>query len=105
LLRRAAGLVMLAFQIFLILSGNLSFLNWLTIVPILACFDDALLSRVRPRRLVRRAEAAAHDAVPSRLQQGAAVALAVVVGVLSIEPVANLVSRRQVMNTSFNRLE
>ncbi len=104
-LRRGAGLVMLAFQIFLILSGNLSFLNWLTIIPILACFDDALLRRMLPGGLVRRAEAAARDAVPSRLQQGAAVALAVVVGVLSIDPVANLVSRRQVMNTSFNRLD
>lgn len=27
----------------LIISGNLSFLNWLTIVPSLACFDDASL--------------------------------------------------------------
>lgn len=27
----------------LIVSGNLSFLNWLTIVPSLACFDDASL--------------------------------------------------------------
>lgn len=26
------------------MSGNLSFLNWLTIVPSLACFDDASLS-------------------------------------------------------------
>lgn len=30
-------------QVVLIVSGNLSFLNWLTIVPSLACFDDALL--------------------------------------------------------------
>lgn len=27
----------------LIISGNLSFLNWLTIVPSLACFDDVSL--------------------------------------------------------------
>jgi hypothetical protein len=59
---------MLAFQLTLILSGNLSFLNWLTIVPILACFDDGLLRRVLPRRLVRRAEQAAAAAVPSRAQ-------------------------------------
>lgn len=30
-------------QVVLIVSGNLSFLNWLTIVPSLACFDDASL--------------------------------------------------------------
>ncbi len=40
---------MLAFQLFLIASGNLSFLNWLTIVPVLACFDDAFLRRLLPR--------------------------------------------------------
>ena len=33
----------LVLQVVLIVSGNLSFLNWLTIVPSLACFDDASL--------------------------------------------------------------
>src|SRR6201981_2459279 len=33
-LRHVAGGILLSFQIILILSGNLSFLNWLTIVPI-----------------------------------------------------------------------
>ena len=28
----------------LIISGNLSFLNWLTILPSIFCFDDATLS-------------------------------------------------------------
>lgn len=35
-------------QVVLILSGNLSFLNWLTIVPSLACFDDASLGFLFP---------------------------------------------------------
>src|SRR5437016_14624963 len=64
--RHAAGSLLLAFQIFLILSGNLSFLNWLTIVPILACFDDSWLRRVLPGRLVAPAERAAGTARPSR---------------------------------------
>jgi hypothetical protein len=103
--RHAAGGVMLALQVFLILSGNLSFLNWLTIVPILACFDDSLLGRVLPRRLATRAERAAAEASTSRVQQVAVGALVVLVTVLSIDPVRNLLSRRQMMNTSFNRLE
>ncbi|KAK5905561.1 hypothetical protein CgunFtcFv8_001513 [Champsocephalus gunnari] len=37
------GAVQVLFQAVLITSGNLSFLNWLTIVPSLACFDDAAL--------------------------------------------------------------
>jgi len=64
--RLAAGALMLAFQLTLIVSGNLSFLNWLTIVPILACFDDGFLRRVLPRWVVARAERAAAEAVPSR---------------------------------------
>jgi len=46
--RRIAGAVIVLFQITIILSGNLSFLNWLTIVPALACFDDAVWRRVLP---------------------------------------------------------
>jgi len=103
--RYIAGGVLLAFQVSLILSGNLSFLNWLTIVPILACFDDALLRRVLPCFLVARAERAAAEAQPSRAQLVATAALVVLVAVLSLQPVGNLLSRRQTMNTSFNRLE
>src|SRR5262249_22792220 len=97
--------LMLALQIILILSGNLSFLNWLTCVPILACFDDAALRRVLPRALVRRAARAATVAVPSRPQQIVAALLVALVAVLSVGPVANLLSSRQVMNTSFDRLD
>ncbi|NXK69895.1 LMF1 factor, partial [Sylvietta virens] len=37
------GLLQILFQVLLIISGNLSFLNWLTMVPSIACFDDASL--------------------------------------------------------------
>ncbi len=50
-LRLIAGTLMLGFQGVLIASGNLAFLNWLTVVPILACFDDDAILRVMPRRL------------------------------------------------------
>jgi hypothetical protein len=103
--RHVAGAIMLAFQIFLILSGNLSFLNWLTIVPILACFDDSLLRRVLPRRIVARADRAAAEAIPSRVQGVTVAALVLVVAALSVAPVRNLLSPQQAMNTSFERLE
>lgn len=102
--RHLAGLTMVLFQVFLIISGNLSFLNWLTIIPILACFDDDLLRWVLPRRLDDMARRAAVAARPARFQQGAVIALFLLVGVLSINPVSNLLSQRQAMNTSFDRL-
>jgi hypothetical protein len=49
-LRLVAGCLMFAFQGTLVLSGNLAFLNWLTLVPILACFDDDFLLALMPRR-------------------------------------------------------
>ncbi len=103
--RHAAGVVMVLFQCILILGGNLSFLNWLTIVPALACFDDGWWGRLMPRRLVARAEAAGASARESRPQQVTAWVLTALVAVLSIEPTLNLVSPRQVMNTSFIPLE
>jgi hypothetical protein len=103
--RHAAGIVCVGFQVMLILSGNLSFLNWLTLVPAIACFDDALLERVLPRRLAARARAAAAAAAPpSTAGRYATWALVAVVALLSIPPVLNLLSSEQRMNTSFNRL-
>ena len=118
LLRLAAGTLMVVFQLILITSGNLSFLNYLTIVPVLATFDDAFLRRLLPRALTRRAETAEaeHDAAiaaPSapapargagRLHEGIAWSYAALVAFLSLSPVTNLFSSRQIMNTSFDRL-
>ena len=103
--RRIAGAVILAFQGTLIVSGNLSFLNWLTIVPALACFDDGVWARVLPRALVRRAERAAEEAQPSAAMQRIAALVAALVAVLSLQPVVNLLSPRQIMNTSFDRFD
>ena len=105
LARHIAGSVIVFLQIILILSGNLSFLNWLTIVPALACFDDGFWSRLLPRALVRRAETAAANAEPSRPMLATAWVITVVIAALSIQPVLNILSPRQIMNTSFDPLD
>jgi hypothetical protein len=111
---RIAGVVFVAFQLSLIISGNLAFLNWLTIVPALACFDDAFLARVMPRAFSRMAEAAEAGAAgrlldgPPRLRQTRAVVgtlLVATVAWLSLPVVKNLLSGRQMMNTSFNAMD
>jgi Lipase maturation factor len=103
--RHVVGVLLVTFQIFLIISGNLSFLNYLTIIPFLACFDDTFLRRLLPRSLVKCAEQVAHESQSSRINNTIAIALAVLVAYLSIAPVLNLVSGRQIMNTSFNRFD
>ena len=42
------------FKVVLIISGNLSFLNWLTILPSLCCFDDKFLLYIFPLKSVRK---------------------------------------------------
>jgi lipase maturation factor len=95
---------MAALQLILILSGNLAFLNWLTLVPIAACFDDGFWARVLPRGLVARASASRAAAEPSRAQGAAVAGLAALVAILSVSPVLNLISGTQTMNTSFTAL-
>ena len=105
LARHIAGSVIVFLQITLVLSGNLSFLNWLTILPALACFDDGFWSKILPRSLVRRAESAAANAEPSRPMLATAWTVTVVIALLSIQPVFNILSPRQIMNTSFDPLD
>jgi len=58
-----------------------------------------------PGALVRRAERAEAEAQPSVAMRRVSAVVAALVALLSIQPVANLASRRQIMNTSFDRLD
>jgi hypothetical protein len=102
--RLLGGALIVSFQVILIVSGNLSFLNWLTIVIALACFDDDLFSRMLPKGLVSRARALEAGRQHSRAQTVLVVALALLVGLLSYGPIRNMLSPGQAMNTSFDPL-
>lgn len=103
-LRHGAGLLMILFQLTLVLSGNLSFLNWLTIVPLLACLDDSLWRRVLPQALLRRAVAPTPEPPASLPQRAVLCALGLLLAFLSIDPVRNLMSPGQRMNDAFEPL-
>lgn len=102
--RHIAGSIIILFQVVLICSGNLSFLNWLTIVPALACFDDSVWAKILPRALTRRAERADAFAVPSKPMVVTSWVVAALLALLSIPVVQNLASPHQAMNTSFDTL-
>jgi len=83
-----AGAVTIFFHLMLIFSGNLSWLNYITIVIAFACFGKS-------------------SGVPAPMgwiRQGVLVLLTVLVGVLSITPTMNLLSPAQKMNASFDPL-
>ncbi len=103
--RLVAAALMIAFQLMLIVSGNLSFLNWLTLVPIVACLDDDALLRLVPARArawsARRGEGSPD--CPSRGQSIAAGLLAALVTLFSLDVIANLASSHQAMNRAYDR--
>src|SRR6185436_14211308 len=80
--RLIAAYGMAGFQIILIASGNLAFLNWLTLIPVLAVFDDDALVRLVPRRLREwlraRMAAPVRDGRQLRFAFGAALATIIV---------------------------
>lgn len=104
--RRVAAVLAAAFQVVLIASGNLAFLNWLTLVIGLAAFDDALLDRVFPRLRPWLAVAPPLPRGPVlALRQGLMAALVALVAWRSVPVVDNLFfADDQVMNGSFDRL-
>ncbi len=102
-LRHPAALVQIAFQILLILSGNLSWFNYLTIVLCIACFDDAFLRRFFPPPLQRYADAGL-DAERSSGARLGIYTLCIAVFYLSSHPIQNMVSPQQAMNRSFDPL-
>jgi len=107
-LRYIAGILIISFQLILILSGNLSFLNWLTIVPAIACFDDRFFKKILPKFIVKKAEVASKSATKNKSKKIKKIiswVLVIAIAWLSIPVVKNLMSSNQYMNTSFNQFE
>jgi hypothetical protein len=90
-----AGAFIVLTQAWLVLSGNFSWLNFLTMTLAVSAFDDRALSLVLP------VEVPALGPLPL-WWQWLVVAVTVLVVVLSYRPVLNLISPRQLMNFSFD---
>nr|WP_260859821.1 lipase maturation factor family protein [Streptomyces cupreus] len=87
----AAASLMILTQLWLVLSGNFSWLNWITIVLALSAL-----------RLPDSAPSAVPDAPV--WYQAVVLAVSALLLALSYRPVRNMISRRQVMNRSFDPL-
>src|SRR6266542_3081658 len=91
-----AGLVILTTQSWLLLSGNFSWLNVLTMTLAVASLDDDTLGRIFP---IARPDQSAEP-----WHQWLVVGVTIVIVLLSYRPARNLLSRHQLMNTSFDPL-
>ncbi|MBV8572687.1 MAG: lipase maturation factor family protein, partial [Acidobacteriaceae bacterium] len=92
-----AGLITIAFQCSIIASGNLSWLNWLTLFLAFSTLDAKFFSG-----LVKLSTPALHPVLPPT--QWVNYALLLLVVLMSIPVITNMLSARQIMNTSFNSL-
>lgn len=91
-----AGGLIIFHQLWLIISGNYSWLNWMTVVLGLSAFSDAILRTLMPLTIT--------STVPRPLWiNGLLYLLGAATVLLSIKPVLNLFSRNQLMNYSYNR--
>jgi hypothetical protein len=88
-----AGLLMIAHQLLLIISGNYAWLNWLTVVLAASTLGDSLVPL----------PAAGYSARPLAFEL-VQYALALLTLALSVKPALNLVSKHQAMNASYNSL-
>lgn len=87
----AAASLMIVTQLWLVLSGNFAWLNWLTIVLALSAVR---LPDTAPRTLPD----------PPLWYEIVVLAVATALVALSYRPVRNMISRRQIMNRSFDPL-
>jgi hypothetical protein len=92
-----AALGMIGTQLYLVVSGNYAWLNWLTIVLISAGLSDALLGARSPFA------AAQVEAAPLWFVL-LVLAVSGLVLVLSVGPAKNLLRKQQLMNASFDPL-
>ncbi|HXG26639.1 MAG TPA: lipase maturation factor family protein [Candidatus Binatia bacterium] len=97
-----AAILMIATQLYLVVSGNYAWLNWITIIVMTAALADPVLASVVPA-LGALAPVPAGGFEPAPAWFTAAVdALTLVVVVLSAPVVRNLLSPHQAMNASFD---
>ncbi|XP_063682569.1 lipase maturation factor 1-like isoform X1 [Bolinopsis microptera] len=103
-----AGSAQIFFQVVIITSGNFSFLNWLTMLPSIFCFDDGYLLRFFSKTTQNYVAMADRISVkcqnkPARYQRAVLNgSMGVLLMFLSVPVIQNLLSSRQQMNTSFD---
>ena len=92
-----SALLMIITQLWLILSGNFAWLNWLTLAIAIPALDDAVLGLVLPLSTPVLEQAPVWHTL---IVAGASIVLLV----LSYWPARNLLSRGQLMNSTYNPL-
>ena len=104
-----SGISQIAFMFMIILSGNLSFLNWLTMLPSIFCMNDSWFKWLFRRPTLDRVEQIIKHTNENRKYSVTSImrflfnlTAGLTIAYLSIPIIQNLFSARQVMNSSFD---
>ncbi len=89
-----AGILIISSQLWLVLTGNFSWLNWMTIIVAFSAIPNSFLGKVLKAPKIT---------VDSKLFKGLAITVSVLIVIISYYPAKNMLSKKQAMNASFNR--
>ncbi len=101
-IRRVGGIIIIIFQMILMSTGNLAFINWQTLVLSLVVFDDSFFKPFvfsQTQSKIKKLE----NLKPSLLFQRITFCALFVIALLSYQPIKNLFSSEQRMNQSYNQ--
>ncbi|MBV8927947.1 MAG: lipase maturation factor family protein, partial [Mycobacteriaceae bacterium] len=93
----AAAAIVIVTQLWLVVSGNFAWLNWITIILAFSAIDQSSLSALLPMPRPPPVTASPHWFI------AVVITFTVLVATLSYWPVRNLMSSHQRMNMAFNR--
>jgi hypothetical protein len=90
----SGGLIIFS-QLWLVLSGNFSWLNWMAIILAFSTFPNSFLGKILPLSIPQTLRS-------SDFFQSIVVLLTLILAIMAIRPIQNMLSRNQLMNASFN---
>jgi len=102
IIRLTAGVIFIIYQIVIIFTGNFAWINWITLFMAIPLFDDYFIKSVFKK--FKSNTIPSFKIAPSKITQVTLVIFSIAVIYLSINPVMNLLSNEQIMNTSYTRL-
>ncbi|GAA2041148.1 lipase maturation factor family protein [Agromyces tropicus] len=100
--RTIAAAIIIGTQLWLVVTGNFAWLNWITIVLAFGAVGDGVVERLLPWLPVGPIEASAEATSPPWWIV-LVLAVSLFLAWLGRKPLMNLFSRRQLMNASFDR--
>ena len=103
LISAIAGVFFILLQLGVIVGGNYAWINYITLVMIIPCFDDRFLKKFTPNFIKENFIYIAKYRNVKWYQSVVVLCLTSLIVFLSYKPVMNLIGPRQVMNTSYDQ--